>query len=511
MFIPSLNLNKSPKECKNGSMIFAKNIKLSSNGDFITNEEGFKYVGSEIKGRIIEIIPCETEYVVLSREIGTIDNNSHIYRCKEDVNGNVTTTEINTAWKYNGGDITGTYTYNVNGELIIAIAEYVKGKNIPLRIINLDRDSFTSINSYNIASDTPICNFNLIGRVNGGSIPNGIYQFFIRYELDKDSYTSWHPIGIPQYAIDIKYKTLVSHNYETAITKCNAQYNQPENDCAYNLTFKIEFNKTYEYKSFQIGYILQHDNATLAREWKKFNFNINEIIFDAKNVVETTVDALTESAFNLYNVKSIANYDNRLYVGNFDETDYNPDLQRYADNIKVKMIRKKVYTKSATIPSTKTEYKYVFTRDSESYEYKVSSSTSPRFIKLTNDDNLCNIVAKFIDSAVSVSDIKQGMFSDKSAGGTVSGHTISCEHVYVDLTKSNLTFCTENGKPLAMTIKYFYQYMAVKIYSFKADDIQVTFKSSSIVTTYSKFTNITSRTLMPNEVYSFYVHFVRKD
>ena len=90
MFIPSLNLNKSPKECKNGSMIFAKNIKLSSNGDFITNEEGFKYVGSEIKGRIIEIIPCETEYVVLSREIGTIDNNSHIYRCKEDVNGDIT-------------------------------------------------------------------------------------------------------------------------------------------------------------------------------------------------------------------------------------------------------------------------------------------------------------------------------------------------------------------------------------------------------------------------------------
>ncbi len=511
MFIPSLNLNKSPKECKNGSMIFAKNIKLSANGDFITNEEGFKYVGSDIKGRIIEIIPCETEYVVLSQETSTTGGSSHIYRCKEDVNGNITTTEINTAWKCNGGDITGTYTYNVNGELIIAIAEYVKGKNIPLRIINLDRDSFASIDSYSIATDTPICNFNLIGRINGGSIPNGIYQFFIRYELDKDTYTNWHPIGIPQYAIDIKNKTVVSHNYETAITKCNAQYNQPENDCAYNLKFKIEFNKTYEHKSFQIGYILQHDNATLAREWKKFNFNVNEIIFDAKNVVETTVDALTESAFNLYNVKSIANYDNRLYVGNFDETDYNPDLQRYADKIEAKMIRKRVYTSSTTTSNTKTEYKYVFTKGSESYEYKVSSSTSPTFIKLTNDDNLCNIVAKFINSAVSVSDIKQGMFSDMSVGGTVAGHIAPCERVYVDLTKSTLTFCTENGEPLPMTIKYFYQYMAKKIYSFKADDIKVTFKSSSIVTTYSKFTNITSRTLMSNEVYSFYVHFVRED
>lgn len=511
MFIPSLNLNKSPKECKNGSMIFAKNIKLSANGDFITNEEGFKYVGSEIKGQIIEIIPCETEYVVLSKETMTAGGSSHIYRCKEDVNGNITTTEINTAWKCAGGSITGTYTYNVNGELIIAIAEYVKGYNIPLRIINLDRDSFASIDSYSIASNTPICNFNLIGRVNGGSIPNGIYQFFIRYELDKDSYTNWHPIGIPQYAIDIKYKTLVSHNYETAITKCNAQYNQPENDCAYNLTFKIEFNKTYEYKAFQIGYILQHDNATLAREWKKFNFDVSEITFDGKNVTETTVDALTENAFNLYNVRSITNYDNRLYVGNFDETDYNPDLQRYADNIKVKMIRKEVFAESSTISNTKTEYKYVFTKGSESYEYKVSSASAPTIVKLTNDNNLCSIIAKLINSDVTVYDVKHGIFSDSSVGGVVAGHIAYCEGVYVDLSKTTLTFCVESGKGLDMTIKYFYQYETRKMYDFKANEVTVAYKSSSSTTTYSKFTNITSRTLMPNEVYSFYVHFVRED
>ena len=511
MFIPSLNLNKSPKECKNGSMIFAKNIKLSANGDFITNEEGFKYVGSEIKGQIIEIIPCETEYVVLSKETMTAGDSSHIYRCKEDVNGNITTTEINTAWKCAGGSITGTYTYNVNGELIIAIAEYVKGYNIPLRIINLDRDSFASIDSYSIATNTPICNFNLIGRVNGGSIPNGIYQFFIRYELDKDSYTNWHPIGIPQYAIDIKYKTLVSHNYETAITKCNAQYNQPENDCAYNLTFKIEFNKTYEYKAFQIGYILQHDNATLAREWKKFNFDVSEITFDGKNVIETTVDALTENAFNLYNVRSIANYDNRLYVGNFDETDYNPDLQRYADDIKVKMIRKEIFAESSTISNTKTEYKYVFTKGSESYEYKVSSASAPTIVKLTNDNNLCSIIAKLINSDVTVYDVKHCILSDMSVGGTVAGHIAYCEGVYVDLSKTTLTFCVESGKALDMTIKYFYQYETRKMYDFKANEVTVAYNSSSSTTTYSKFTNITSRTLMPNEVYSFYVHFVRED
>ena len=60
-------------------------------------------------------------------------------------------------------------------------------------------------------------------------------------------------------------------------------------------------------------------------------------------------------------------------------------------------------------------------------------------------------------------------------------------------------------------IKFFYQYEKRKIYSFKPTDVTVAYNSYSSTTTYSKFTNITSRTLMSNEVYSFYVHFVRED
>ena len=39
--IKGLNLNKDPKGVPNGSLIFAKNIKLDDDGVNLTNEEGF--------------------------------------------------------------------------------------------------------------------------------------------------------------------------------------------------------------------------------------------------------------------------------------------------------------------------------------------------------------------------------------------------------------------------------------------------------------------------------------
>ena len=39
--IKGLNLNKDPKGVPNGSLIFAKNIKLDDDGINLTNEEGF--------------------------------------------------------------------------------------------------------------------------------------------------------------------------------------------------------------------------------------------------------------------------------------------------------------------------------------------------------------------------------------------------------------------------------------------------------------------------------------
>ena len=57
-------------------------------------------------------------------------------------------------------------------------------------------------------------NLNLISNIPGNNIPNGIYYFFIRYEITKDTYTAWFPIGIPHYAINSRNKTIIDHYYD---------------------------------------------------------------------------------------------------------------------------------------------------------------------------------------------------------------------------------------------------------------------------------------------------------
>lgn len=41
--VKELNLNKTPNIIPNGSLVFAKNIKVSPDNSYITNEEGLTY------------------------------------------------------------------------------------------------------------------------------------------------------------------------------------------------------------------------------------------------------------------------------------------------------------------------------------------------------------------------------------------------------------------------------------------------------------------------------------
>ena len=137
--IKRLNLNKNPQHADNYSMCFAKNIKLSDDSTTIITDNGFKLSLStgEVEGNIVGIIPCSTEIVIFTYNENNLS--SHIYRGKEIINNQLEITEVNTAWSYSGGKINGTYTYNVKGELIIAIAEYCDDKDVPLKTINLDK------------------------------------------------------------------------------------------------------------------------------------------------------------------------------------------------------------------------------------------------------------------------------------------------------------------------------------------------------------------------------------
>ena len=360
--VKELNLNKTPNVVPNGSLVFAKNIKVSPDNSYITNEEGLTYAFSTpVEGKIVGIIPCMKEIVILSYlEADTGEHSSHIYRCVEnEVTGLLDLTEIYSAWNYSGGKIVGTYTYNVNNELIVAIGEYdatkvithnskddddvyeeVVKNNIPLKTINLSRcTKEDNPELYSICANIPVANLSLKDKVPGINMPNGIYQFFIRYEIDSNYYTNWFPIGSSYHAINLEDKVIINHVYDIksdtnlSTTRCVGSYNNDKKDCNYNLKFNINFDDNYNYKAYQIGYILKHENTALPRIWRKFSFDVREFIFDASNFEETSIDELTSNSFNLFNVASLCNYENRLYIANYDESDYNVNLKNYAAKI----------------------------------------------------------------------------------------------------------------------------------------------------------------------------------
>ena len=99
----------------------------------------------------------------------------------------------NTAWKYHNGKIDGCVLNNIVGEKILVIAEYDTNEKVPLKCINLTKSKNTDDESiYTQSPIIPITNLNCNGTFNY-VIPNGCYQFFVRYKIRDNFYTDWFP------------------------------------------------------------------------------------------------------------------------------------------------------------------------------------------------------------------------------------------------------------------------------------------------------------------------------
>lgn len=246
--------------------------------------------------------------------------------------------EIKCGWKYNGGKITGNVTVNNTNEEILNICEYdCPSADVPIKHINLSKCKETDDESiYTQAPNIPITNLSLITTYTK-TIPNGVYQFFIRYKIRENFYTLWHPCSKECFAGTSSITKTIQGQLKNVNVKT---------DAGKSFVFKVEhlfdgINSNIDYTknfiNYQIGFIISHDDTVKAFSWKSFNFSVNEIYFDydQNSITEINIDDILKTNYELFNVKNITYFKNKLYIANYKETNFNPDLSNIAKNINV--------------------------------------------------------------------------------------------------------------------------------------------------------------------------------
>lgn len=310
---PNLFLNMSPQTTEEGGLAFARNMKLDDDGNLVS-DYGYKNIASMAGYDIVGHI------VGLDNKIYFFTSNNKIIEYDEVTEDKV---ELNTNWTYNGGEIDGYVNTNQSGEKILTIGEYLaNGSSIPLKHINL---KFANVEQslYTQAPKCPTANL-VLTNTYVKTIPNGVYVFFIRYKIRKDVYTNWFLCSRPIFGgTSEKITTLQGGLSYINIHKDSAK------SFVFNLNFAQKANIS-SYKEFQLGFIITHDEATDARSWKHFNMSDysasgGTIYFDYEDVEEANIDDLLETTYELYNVRNVTAFKNKLYISNYIESNFNPD------------------------------------------------------------------------------------------------------------------------------------------------------------------------------------------
>lgn len=348
--IKKLNLNKHPKDVVNNSLVDAINIMISKDGTTLQTECGidiYNTINDFIKEgvdeyEIIHCCPCNKELLIFvnSNDSNVLD----IFRYNEDKNEIKYITNI----EYNKGTLLTTFTYNKN-ELILAIAEYNSIQNSPLKVINIGKfdDDINEIENPEIFNHSfhticpevkiPIVNTN----IQKGNAYKGWYYIFIRYKISNNNYTQWFNTNETAYIDSFDYESIIKiyytdleddNNIVTDDYNNNGKYNfiiSDNKDIATN-TFKCSLSFLDDkYKEYQLGFICISKSYTKCFITNDFNITNNTFVFSNISVSEYSILKMVKSYNNYYNVKTLDNYNNRLYISNYEELE---DIK--SDNLK---------------------------------------------------------------------------------------------------------------------------------------------------------------------------------
>jgi hypothetical protein len=516
--VKSLNLNKVPQQVENNSLVCAKNIKISSDGTYITNEEGIKsiYSVNDSASKIVGVIACNTELVIFQHN--TTNNKSDIYRYNEIDNS---LRLVPTGWKWEGGVVKGTYTYNINDQLIIAITEINSTDGNVLKTINLDTSTENDKdNYYHLAPDVPHAYMRLNNIILGTSMPCGTYYMFIRYKITTNTYTKWFPIGIPYIIANIEDKEIINHYYPSgndtsAARNMRTTVKMPINsnkESNTNYEFILKFEEFDIYKEFQLGYILDTHNETVCRIWQEFDIDSTvSVIFNGVGAKEYNIDDMLENAFDLTNVDTICNYRNRLYVANYEENNFiNKNYEAYANRVKVR------YTLTEFESPIQTNSNAVFYTSSKEVKFNIKTTQG----NSRSDEKEYVSFSDIFNAFATNPNLTSGCYLIDTNGIHrnidycllyINENEINTTLAYSRFIETGEIINWENIFPITNTTVYNSDGTVNNnftiVTSIQVKNIQRK-KYDTTINDFKYNINLHKRSLIPNQVYNFFIHFV---
>ena len=551
---PKLSLNKHPKDCDSLSLVNATNVKVTNDLTLISNEEDLKRneiiynaLNKEFGGSshsIIGAIPCNDEIIIFASGQATsviARYNEKENKCKIIYNGSL----LN-----NINKIKGTFTYNVNNDLIIAISLYNTNTDEPLRVFNLGKFNDTNIDNNQFKDEIS----SIIPEVKLPSIESHYYvkgscykgwtYLYIRFKINKTDYTQWYNFGYPIFVDDIYRQQIFKYCfYQYRVGRNAAEldlYNVDDvdghsslpmdgfgtgcydgfsnNSEISNTTFAINlnFNSFNNFDQYQLGFVCASKAYTKAFTTNDINISNTNYIFNPKYLSEGSITEFITAYYNYYNVKNISNYKEQTLNKKID--------QSIIDSVSISLkVNTTNFAFSSTNKDTVSTLKQIVTltekrkdvrsgqeqlKTPKQYFLDINSisditNQSIPFNKILNVDNSIDLIVKITkednttEKVISINSIT--IIKDPSDNSTLPGY---CKikigkDVYDSIEYCFKTDVDSNGNHTNFKI-------------FDATNYIISFQKKCIDTISSFNDRLKESTLIPGEVYSFYIHYIDK-
>lgn len=319
---------------------FASNILIGKGFRSIINEPSF-----ELKTNIVDGYNVVGKLILNKRHIYTVTNGVKSKILNYDIGSNTVTTIISDQ-RFNfqlDKEVTFAYTYNANGELIIAFTDdyntpkVLNVDNLPFTIDGTTKEPTTYEDYYlvELFPDVSIPTITSMNVIDGGSLMSGVYYIPVKYGFDDESSTPYltmsNPITITDKAKGIGFD------------KFNGCDGNVRTGKSINITFD---NIDERYNYLYIGVIHKANGQYTAYESRKYSINGNSITIGISSLSSFFSTGLTEiiTEYVAYTkIKSItsSSFDNKLYAANL-ETLPVIDYQSYANDIVIEWVREDV-------------------------------------------------------------------------------------------------------------------------------------------------------------------------